>query len=373
MTSIHSVFVFFFFNDTATTEIYPLSLHDALPISRVLDHYPAVERWTAPPPVVARVPRRRWPASVNLACFLMTVVTTLIAGTLLTLEDFTLSTFRDVVLTPSLWTIGLPYSLSLILILGAHEMGHYVVCRRYGIDATLPFFIPGPPLLGTFGAVIRIRSPFTDRRALFDVGVAGPLAGFVVALPILAYGVSRSAVLHHLPRQGDFDFPSCLLLDLAFRHLMHNLQPGELIQLDPVVVAAWVGMLATFLNLLPVGQLDGGHMLYALSRRLHRPVSIAATIGLIVGGLLFHGYHLILFGSLWAAIGPRHPPVLVETGTIGAARLLVAILALIIFVLCFIPQSPRIICPSRLSRPFPQQNHGKPCGPAVGGKADRPL
>ena len=310
----------------------------------VLAHDPSDERWAAPPPPVARrVPRRRLPASVNLACFLLTVVTTLIAGTLLTLEDFTTGTLRDVVLTPRLWTIGLPYSLSLILILGAHEMGHYLMCRRYGIDATLPFFIPGPPLLGTFGAVIRIRSPFTGRRALFDVGVAGPLAGFVVALPILAYGVSRSTVLHHLPRQGDFDFPSCFLLDLAFRHLIHDLRPGQLIRLHPVVVAAWVGMLATFLNLLPVGQLDGGHMLYALSRRLHKPVSIAVIIGLIAGGLLLHGYHLILFGSLWAAIGPRHPPVVDETGTIGAARLLVALLALLIFILCFIPQSPRVL------------------------------
>jgi membrane-associated protease RseP (regulator of RpoE activity) len=311
---------------------------------RVIDLVPAAERWTPPPPpIAARVPRRRLPASVNLACFLLTVVTTLIAGTLLTLEDFTAGTLRDVVLTPSLWTIGLPYSLSLILILGAHEMGHYVMCRRYGIDATLPFFIPGPPLLGTFGAVIRIRSPFTGRRALFDVGVAGPLAGFVVALPILAYGVSRSTVLHHLPRHGDFDFPSCLLLDLAFRHLIHDLRPGDLIRIHPVVIAAWVGMLATFLNLLPVGQLDGGHMLYALSRRLHRPVSLAVIIGLIAGGLLFRGYHLILFGVLWAAIGPRHPPVLDEEEPIGVARVLVALLALAIFVLCFIPRSPRLV------------------------------
>jgi len=311
---------------------------------RVLDQFPAIEGWSpTPPPIVPRVPRRPLPTSVNLACFLLTVVTTLIAGTLLTLNDYTGTTLWDVVFTPSLWAIGLPYSASLILILGAHEMGHYVMCRRYGIDATLPFFIPGPTLIGTFGAVIRIRSPFTDRRALFDVGVAGPIAGFVVALPILAYGVSRSTVLHHLPRQPDIDLPSCLLLDLAIRHFIHDLRPGDLILLHPAVVAAWVGMLATFLNLLPVGQLDGGHMLYALSRRLHRPVSLVVIVGLIAGGVLFRGYHLILFGVLWAAIGPRHPPVVHEEVTIGLSRVLVALLALVIFVLCFIPRSPRLV------------------------------
>ena len=134
-----------------------------------------------PPPIVTRPVRvhRPFPPIVNLACFLLTIVTTLIAGTLLTLDDYT--HWKDVLLTPSLWSLGLPYSASLILILGSHEMGHYVACRLYRIDASLPFFIPGPPLLGTFGALIRIRAPFTTRRALFDVGVAGPIAGFVAA------------------------------------------------------------------------------------------------------------------------------------------------------------------------------------------------
>jgi len=311
---------------------------------RVLDHYPPVGRWTPPaPPIAVRVPRPRLPVWVNLLFFLMTVATTLVTGAFLTLGDYSWKTFWDLALTPTLWLIGLPYSASLILILGAHEMGHYVMCRAYGIDATLPFFIPGPPLIGTFGAVIRIRAPFTDRRALFDIGVAGPLAGFAVALPILVYGVSRSTILHHLPRQLDFEFPSCLLLDLALRHLIRDLRPGEVINLHPTVVAAWVGLLATFLNLLPIGQLDGGHMLYALSSRAHRPVSLAVIVGLIASGFLFAGYHLIVFGVLWAALGPRHPPVLDESRSIGIGRVLVALLALVIFVLCFIPQSPRLV------------------------------
>jgi membrane-associated protease RseP (regulator of RpoE activity) len=308
---------------------------------RDLDPHPPVERWISiPPPVATGIVRPRLPPWVNLALFLMTILTTLLAGTLLTLDDYT--AFWDVLLTPRLWTIGLPYSASLILILGAHEMGHYVMCRKYGIDATLPFFIPGPPLFGTFGAVIRIRSPFTDRRALFDIGVAGPLAGFVVALPILVYGVSHSTILHQLPRQVSLEFPSCLLLNLAMRNLIHDLKPGDIVELHPVVAAVWVGLLATFLNLLPIGQLDGGHMLYALSRRAHRPISLTVIVLLIAAGLLFGGYHLIVFGVLWAALGPRHPPVLDESVPLGPLRVLVALLALVIFILCFIPQSPRL-------------------------------
>jgi membrane-associated protease RseP (regulator of RpoE activity) len=302
---------------------------------------PGAERWIpGPPPLPRASPRPPLPARVNLLCFLLTLLTTLIAGTVQTLND--LSVAWDVAKTPKLWIIGLPYSLSLILILGAHEMGHYVACRRYGLEATLPFFIPGLPPFGTFGAVIRIRSPFTGRRALFDVGVAGPLAGFAVALPILGYGLAHSTVVRQPPGPGEINLPSCLLLDLAFNRFFPALRPGDLIELHPFVAAAWVGLLATFLNLLPIGQLDGGHMLYALSRRAHRPVSLLVIVGLIGAGFLFGGVHLIVFGLLWAAIGARHPPLLDESETLGAGRVLVALLALAIFVLCFIPNSPRL-------------------------------
>ena len=233
---------------------------------------PVADRYAAVAPPGTRRPPL--PTSVNLACFLLTVVTTVVAGALLTLDDFSFRTAIDVLLTPSLWPLGFPYSLGLILILGIHEMGHYVACRVYGIEATLPFFIPGPTIIGTFGAVIRIRSPFTGRRALFDVGVAGPIAGFVVALPVLAWGLAHSQVVPFHPRPGELALPSCLLLNLAYSAFFPQLGAGQTISLHPVFVAAWVGLLATFLNLLPIGQLDGGHMLYALSRRAHRPVSL---------------------------------------------------------------------------------------------------
>jgi len=300
------------------------------------------ERYAAP--AAGRAVRRPFPPSINLACFLLTVVTTLIAGALFVLDvpldDRFFAALTNVLLTPSLWPLGLPYSLSLILILGAHEMGHYVACRLYGIDASLPFFIPGPPIIGTFGAVIRIRAPFTSRRALFDIGVAGPIAGFVVALPVLAFGLSRSTLQHHPPVHHTITFTSCLLLDVALRLFFPGLAPGDSVQIDPVVVAAWVGLLATFLNLLPIGQLDGGHVLFALSTRIHRVVSRVGIVLLIVVGVLFGGEHLVVFGVLWALIGPRHPPIPDDTRGLGKGRLLIALLALAIFVLCVIPRSP---------------------------------
>jgi membrane-associated protease RseP (regulator of RpoE activity) len=308
---------------------------------RVLENgLPPAGRWTSPACAPPRRARRPLPPSVNLACFLFTALTTLIAGSILTLNDFTPETIWDVVLTPSLWSLGLSYSLSLILILGAHEMGHYVACRHYGIDASLPFFIPGPPLIGTFGAVIRIRAPFTTRRALFDIGVAGPIAGFIVALPVLAYGLSRSTLVPEGSRPGGISFPPCPLLSLALAWFFPGIGPEDVVEIHPVVVAAWVGLLATFLNLLPIGQLDGGHVLYALSRRGHRLVSRFGIVLLIALGVLLGGHHLVVFGVIWAIIGPGHPPVLEENGRLGAARALVAFLALAILILCIIPTAP---------------------------------
>jgi len=298
------------------------------------------DRWAPPvPPVSGRPPRRRLSPLVNLLCFLLTVVTTVVAGALLTVNELSFRTAFDIILTPSLWSLGYPYSLSLILILGAHEMGHYVACRIYGIDATLPFFIPAPSIIGTFGAVIRIRAPFTSRRALFDVGVAGPIAGFVVCLPVLAWGLAHSQVVPFQPKPGEIGLPSCLLLNLAYGRFFPEVGAGESISFHPVFVAAWVGILATFLNLLPVGQLDGGHMLYALSPRAHRRVSLIAIVMLISAGMLYGGLHLILFGVVWAIIGPWHPPLRDESERLGAGRVLIALLALTILILCFIPGS----------------------------------
>jgi membrane-associated protease RseP (regulator of RpoE activity) len=258
-----------------------------------------------------------------------------VAGTLMTLQDISWRTALDILQSPSYWSLGIPYSLSLILILGSHEMGHYVACRLYRIDASLPFFLPAPQLFGTFGAVIRIRQPFTNRRAAFDIGVAGPIAGFVVALPILWYGLSHMTVIRRPPEPGSLEFGSCLLLEVL-SPLFFPVGREVSVQAHPVFMAAWLGLLATALNLLPIGQLDGGHMLYAISPRLHAQVSKVGVPVLIAGGAYSGGWHLVTFGVIFAILGVRHPPLLDEGGTLGRGRLVVAVIALLIFILCFI-------------------------------------
>ncbi len=290
---------------------------------------------------MGRPSRRRRPLSpaVNLGCFLLTLLSTLIAGTLMVLDDYSWATVRDILFRPAFWSLGVPYAVGVMLILGAHEMGHYIACRYYRIDASLPFFLPAPHLFGTFGAVIRIRAPITDRRALFDIGVAGPLAGFVVAVPVLLLGLSRSTLIFEQPEPGELVLTTPLLVDLLYP-LFFPSGAGVTIRLDPLFMAAWLGLFATALNLLPVAQLDGGHMLYAISRPAHRMVSRVGVWILCLGGLALGGWHLVTFGVLFAIIGPGHPPLIDESRRLGPGRLAVAFLGLLIFVLCFIGGAP---------------------------------
>ncbi len=207
---------------------------------------------------------------------------------------------------PSRLLLGIPFSATLLLILFSHEMGHYLFCRYYGVRATLPFFIPAPTLIGTLGAVIRIKAPIRSRAALFDIGIAGPIAGFVVAVVTLAVAMTLSKPLD--PGMG----PSELQLGFpAIFHIMHSVLrsaaphhaiaalPLRQVYLHPTAVAAWVGMFATALNLLPSSQLDGGHIVYALAPRVHRAVSWITVIrpglpgapicGMVRVGRIAHG------------------------------------------------------------------------------------
>ena len=239
------------------------------------------------------------------------------------------------------WDVGAGLKLvaALMSILLAHEMGHYVACRLYRIDATLPFFIPAPlinPLVGTFGAVIRIKSPFPHRRALFDVGVAGPLAGFVVCLPVLALAMLEARVVPTATAQG-MPLGDPLLFTWAFA-LMRGAPPdGHTILIGPLGMAAWFGLLVTGLNLLPIGQLDGGHAIYALFRDRAYAIARGAWwigVGLIVVG----GPSWILWVILVRLIGLRHPPTLNDWEPLGRARAWVGALCLLIFVVCFLYQ-----------------------------------
>ena len=239
--------------------------------------------------------------------------------------------------------IGAPYALSVLAILGAHEMGHWAACRFHRIRATLPYFIPGFPL-GTFGAVIRIRAPIPDRRALFDVAAAGPIAGFVVALPILFHGILTA--VPHAPLPPGVDPPvgtwhfGHSLLSRGLIQLVHG-QPGDIL-VGPSYVAAWFGLLVTSMNLFPVGQLDGGHVAFSLSRRLHRTLSWATVLALATWVASYSILHLELSGYLlWTVVllflRDRHPPVLDPRRSIGRARTIVAVGLAVLFLVTFMP------------------------------------
>ena len=235
---------------------------------------------------------------------------------------------------------GLWYSVPVLTILSAHEFGHYFACRAHNVDATLPYFIPAPiPLTGTLGAVIRIREAFPSKRELFDIGVAGPIAGFVALLPFLVWGMWLSDA-GPLPTDGTTTYFGEPLLWKALEWLRFGTLPaGSDSFIHPMGFAAWWGMLATALNLLPFGQLDGGHIMYAALGRHAGPVS-AATLGVVVL-LTLQSPSWFLFAVMLVVMtfmfGFRHPRIVDEHEPLDPRRRAVALVALIIFVICFTP------------------------------------
>src|ERR1051326_4856817 len=239
--------------------------------------------------------------------------------------------------------LGIPYALCLLGILLAHELGHYVFCVLRRVFATLPFFIPSPLLIGTFGAFIRIRSPIRSRADLFDIGIAGPIAGFVVAVPVLIFGLLVSKPLTGDAAVNAANGNSLVVgLPLIF-HLVHwaaramgsSQLPVAALYLHPAAMAAWVGMFATSLNLLPGGQLDGGHIIFAVNPRMHRPVSFVSIVVLLVMSWFFWVGWL-----LWAVVlrftGARHPDVPLFPPLDGKRRVL-AFVAMVMLALTLTP------------------------------------
>jgi membrane-associated protease RseP (regulator of RpoE activity) len=233
---------------------------------------------------------------------------------------------------PSFLLQGLPFSLTLLTILMAHEMGHFITARYYGVDVSLPYFLPAPTLIGTMGAFIRIRSAIFSKRALFDIGIAGPIAGFVVLLAPLAVGLSLSRVSPGAVHHSDLVFGNPLLLQLFERIAFPGVRVED-IYLHPVARAAWVGLLATALNLLPIGQLDGGHILYAFAGEKTRWLSRFFVALLIPMGIFF-AYSWLVWAVLLFFFGMRHP-VIYDPYPIGRARTWLGIAALIILILTF--------------------------------------
>lgn len=237
------------------------------------------------------------------------------------------------------WVLdGLPFSVALLSILGTHELGHYVTAKRNGIRVTLPYFIPSPFGLGTFGAIIKMRSPVTNRRALFDVAIAGPLAGLVLAVPALVLGLLSSRVisLDAVPKDDVALGPS-LLTYWLIKGVIGSVPTGHTIQLSALAVAGWFGLYVTALNLVPVGQLDGGHIAYALFGRRHRAVA-AGTVALLVAmGVLFQQFIWLFWAALSMALGLRHPPPLNDLTPLDPRRRVMGGLALVLLILLLAP------------------------------------
>jgi len=237
---------------------------------------------------------------------------------------------------------GLWYSVPILLILGSHEFGHYFACKVYGVDASLPYFLPMPVLLtGTLGAVIRIRQPLPGKRALFDIGIAGPIAGFVVAIPVLMLGMYLSNVIPIPPdfKGTVFEFGEPLLFKAAAWLRFGSVTDGYTVNMHPMVFAAWFGLLATALNLFPIGQLDGGHISYAVLGRRSTFVTLGMVLCLV--GLTFWSRSWVVWTVLTVAMlfafGPRHPRVWDEDVPLDRTRLWLAVFAVVMFILCFTP------------------------------------
>jgi membrane-associated protease RseP (regulator of RpoE activity) len=276
--------------------------------------------------------------------FLATLFTSLVAGAHFAAAyahneaasfDALLESFPRAYHHPSLLLSGLPFACTLLTILLAHELGHYFACRHHHIHSSYPFFIPAPTLIGTFGAFILIRSPIRSARALFDVGASGPLIGFLFALPPLAYGVLHARLIPSLALDPNADvvFGVPLALKLMAAILQPNVHASDLL-LHPVGRAAWVGLFATALNLLPVGQLDGGHIVRSVSPRAHRWISLVLPLALVpLGIFLWQGWLMwavILFALRFFRMAPIYDPTPLDPN-----RRFGAFLALVVFILCF--------------------------------------
>jgi membrane-associated protease RseP (regulator of RpoE activity) len=244
-----------------------------------------------------------------------------------------LSALLEILSHPWLLVDGLPFSLTLLTILLAHEMGHHLTCVWHGVDASLPYFIPAPTFIGTFGAFIRIRSPIYSKRVLFDIGIAGPVAGFLFLLPAMAIGLAYSKVAPGFADRGDLIFGTPPVLR-ALEFLIFPGVPARDIYLHPVARAAWVGVLATALNLLPIGQLDGGHILYAFFARRHRLLSRLVVGALIPIGFIYW-YGWLVWAGFFAFFGLKHPTTIYDPVELDRGRKRMGLLALGILLATF--------------------------------------
>jgi membrane-associated protease RseP (regulator of RpoE activity) len=320
---------FFFMSDNPRFEHVP----DSRELSAA-DRMPYLEQ----PPVgsviagVAERPKKG--IATNLILFVATIFTTIFAGAFLA--------EANPIDNPWLIYKGIPFSFAIMSILLSHELGHYLMSRYHRVEATLPFFIPAPTLIGTFGAVIKMKSRVPDRRALLDIGASGPIVGFVVSIPFLIIGLKFSEIRGGA-EGGEMFFGTSLLLEFMSRFLFPTVPEGHAVYLHPVALAGWLGLLVTMMNLLPMGSMDGGHIAYALFGKWHYPISFAFAVLLLTTGVVgtYMGLHGLGVWGVWGMvnlfIGLRHPPPVKPEIRLDGKRKLVAALAVLIFILTFVP------------------------------------
>jgi membrane-associated protease RseP (regulator of RpoE activity) len=294
-----------------------------------------------PPPVTT--PRDRvW---LHVALFLLTILTTTAVGALHYYAFAVGFNASDATPPPAFGSLsfylpGLWYSGTVLAILGFHEMGHYVACRYYRVDATLPYFLPAPlPLTGTLGAFIRIRQRIPSKIALFDIGLSGPIAGFLVAVPALFIGLSMSVVEAVPTDFTGFELGEPLLFRAASWLVWGDLDEGLSINMHPMAFASWFGLLATALNLFPMGQLDGGHVAYAVLGRRSSLVTIGTVLLAVALTVVSTSWLVwtILMVAMLAVMGPHHPPTLDDHSPVDRPRIVLAFVGLAMLIVCFTP------------------------------------
>jgi membrane-associated protease RseP (regulator of RpoE activity) len=302
-----------------------------------------IPRYTAPAePAVREHNRPRIPA-LNIALFLLTLLTTTTAGAYMNGEDIS---FLHPIAALGALSSGLSFSIPLMLILFAHEMGHYLTSRYHSVDTSLPYFIPAPPslfIIGTFGAFIRMREAARTRRVMFDIGAAGPWAGVLLAIPAVIIGLYLSDVTPLDKSAGGLELGNSLLF-LGLSHIVLGVDPSTVnVNLNPIAFAGWLGLFVTTLNLLPVGQLDGGHVIYALFPRHHRTISVLFVVSCVLMVLVPLALGLTFWGGwlLWAvlsiALGLGHPSTVDRNTPLNPRRALAAWATVALFIVTFSP------------------------------------
>ena len=280
---------------------------------------------------------------LNLALFLMTVASTLMAGAFWSGGPWGDSPWLIFFYPKDIIRSGAPFSISLLAILLFHEFGHYIAGRRHGVNVSLPYFIPAPPIIspfGTLGALIVSKSPFINRRQLLDVGAAGPLAGLVVAVVVLIIGINLSSVESIPSESSVMYFGESLLFKFITYLVKGPIADDKVLFISSTAFAGWVGILVTMFNLLPMGQLDGGRIVYALIGRWQKIVSRLVIFGLLLLSYYWPGW------LLWMLIGlflkPTHPPTIMDDVPLGTGRKVIGLIAIVAFILCFIPVPIRL-------------------------------